>query len=190
MPQNVRLSMKVVAQTAESVAVHQLVRTSVLYLIGKISEADLKTKAREAQVALPTFLETIDCLCWVLCEAVRCKCTTNQFREFIAQTGFLNTPEVLAVYSDSIGIISKCLVEVAPDSDHFVRLDWRVQVEFARRALRGFKRPHVVMNLRTGGGEFTLEATPAMLTELHDTLENALQSCRTAQFRRIQRFVK
>jgi hypothetical protein len=182
--------MQVVAQAAESVAVHQLVRTSVLYLIGRISESDLKVKAREAQVPIPTFLETIDCLCWVLCEAVRCKSTTDQFREFIAQTGFLNTPQVLAVYSDSIGVIRKCLSEVAPDTDHFVRLDWRIQVEFARRALRGFKRPHAVMNLKTTGGEFTVEASPAMLVELHDALDLALQGCRTAQFRRIQRFVK
>jgi hypothetical protein len=29
-----------------------------------------------------------------------------------------------------------------------------------------------------------------MLAELHDALDGALQSCRTAQFRRIQRFVK
>jgi hypothetical protein len=190
MPQSVRQSMKVVAQAAESVAVHQLVRTAVLYLIGKISESDLKSKAREAQLPIPTFLETVDCLCWLLCEAVRCKCTPDQFREFIAETGFLNTPQVLAVYSDSIAIIAKCLVDVAPDSDHFVRLDWRVQVEFARRALRGFKRPHVVMDLKTGSGTFTIEATPAMLAELHDALDGALQSCRTAQFRRIQRFVK
>ena len=104
MPQSVRIAMRTVAQTAESVAVHQLVKTAVFYLIGKITEADLKAKAREAQIPLPTFTETIDCLCWVLCEAVRCKCTTDQFREFVAETGFLNTPQVLAVYDDSIEI--------------------------------------------------------------------------------------
>jgi hypothetical protein len=190
MPQSVRQSMRVVAQASESVAVHQLVKLAVSYLIGKLTEAELKQKAREAQVPWPTFSETIDCLCWVLCEAVRCKCTTDQFREFVAETGFLNTHQVLTVYDESIGIIRKCLVEVSPGAEHFVRLDWRIQVEFARRALRGFKRPHVVMNLKTGGGTFTVEASPAMLVELHDTLETALQSCRTAQFRRIQRFVK
>ena len=190
MPQSVRIAMKTVAQAAESVAVHQLVKTAVLYLIGKIGEADLKMRAREAQLPFPTFMETTDCLCWVLCEAVRCKCTTDQFREFIAETGFLNTPQVLAVYNESIELIRKCLVEVSPSADHFVRLDWRVQVEFARRSLRTFKRPHVVMDLKTGKGTVTLEASPAMLVELHDTLENALNSCRTAQFRRIQRFVK
>jgi hypothetical protein len=190
MPQSVRQSLKVVAQACESVAVHQLVRTAVLYLIGKLSESDLKSKAREAQLPVPTFLEAVDCLCWVLCEAVRCKCTADQFREFIAETSFLNTPQVLAVYSDSVPVVAKCLAGVAPDSDHFVRLDWRVQVEFARRALRAFRRPHVVMDLRTGSGSFTVEATPAMLAELHDALDGALQGCRTAQFRRIQRFVK
>ena len=190
MPQNVRTAMKTVAQAAENVAVHQLVKTAVQYLIGKIDESALKSKAREAQLPFPTMMETTDCLCWVLCEAVRLKCSTDQFREFIAETGFLNTPEVLAVYADSIDIIRKCLVEVSPQADHFVRLDWRVQVEYARRTLRGFKRPHVVMNLKTGKGNVTLEATPAMVAELHDTLEDALNSCRTSLFRRIQRFVK
>jgi hypothetical protein len=89
-----------------------------------------------------------------------------------------------------MAIIAKCLTDVAPDSDHFVRLDCRIQVEFALRALRGFKRPHVVMDLKTGSGTFTVEATPAMLAKLHDAIDSALQSCRTAQFRRIQRFVK
>ena len=46
------------------------------------------------------------------------------------------------------------------------------------------------MNLKTTKGVTTLEASPDMLVQLHDTLEQALQSCRTAQFRRIQRFVK
>jgi hypothetical protein len=69
----------------------------------------------------------------------------------------LNTPRVLAVYSDSIAIIAKCRVVVAPNSDHFARLDWHLQVELARS---GFKRPHVVMDLRTGSGGFTIETTP------------------------------
>ena len=190
MPQGVRHAMRTVASVAESVPVHQLVKTAVLYLIGKLQESDLKSRARNAEVALPTFLETIDCLSWVLCEAVRLKFTTRQFREFIAETEFLNTPEVLGVYDESIDTIRRCLVEVSPGSDHFVRLDWRVQVEFARRSLRSFKRPHVVMNLKTGKETATLEASPEMLAELHDALEAALQSCRTSQFRRIQRFVK
>lgn len=190
MPASVRASMASVEQAAENVEVHFLVRTAVFYLIGKITEADLKPRAKDAQVPLPTFTEAIDCLSWVLCEAVRCHCSVDQFREFIAGVDFLNTPKVLQIYEDSIETIRKCLIKVSPTSDHFVSLDWRVQVEYMRRSLRNFKRPHVVMNLKTTGGTATIEATPEMLIQLHDTLEEALQSCRTAQFRRIQRFVK
>ena len=190
MPANVRSSMDAVAQAAESVQVDYLVRTAVFYLIGKKSEADIKHRAREAQVALPTFTEAVDCISWILCEAVRCNCTVDQFREFVAESEILNTPQVLKVYKDSIDTIHKCLTKVSPDSDHFVSLDWRVQVEYSRRSLRQFNRPHVVMNLKAGSTMNTLEITPEMLIKLHDTLDEALQSCRTAQFRRIQRFVK
>jgi hypothetical protein len=69
-------------------------------------------------------------------------------------------------------------------------LDWRIQVEFARRSLRAFKRPHVVLALKTKETSYTLEASPAALVDLYETLDAALQSCRTASFRRIQRFVK
>lgn len=191
MPQSVRASMvDAVATAVEYVEVQHLVKTAVVYLIGKQTDAQLKAKAREAQIPFPTFIESIDCLAWVLCEAVRCKCTTNQFREFIAEIEFLNTPEVLKVYDDSIEIIRQCLFAVAPKSDHYKALDWRVQVEMARRSLRSFKRPHVVLDLNTNEQHYTIEATPAMLVELYETLDKALQSCRTAQFRRIQRFVK
>ncbi|OHS94552.1 hypothetical protein TRFO_39261 [Tritrichomonas foetus] len=190
MPPSVRASMDAVEQAAESVHVHYLVKTAVFYLIGKLSEADIKYRARESQVALTTFAEAIDCISWILCEAVRCHCSVDQFREFIAESEILNTPEVLQVYEESINTIHKCLNKVSPDSDHFVSLDWRVQVEYMRRSLKQFKRPHVVMNLKTTAGTNTIEATPEMLVQLHDTLDHALQSCRTAQFRRIQRFVK
>lgn len=190
MPASIRKSMSAVAQASESVQVHYLVKTAVFFLIGKISESDLKSRAREAQVPLPTFTEAIDCISWILCEAVRCHCSVDQFREFIAGNDFLNTPQVLQVYEDSIDTIHKCLTKVSPTSDHFISIDWRVQVEYMRRSLRNFRRTHVVMNLKTTKGVTTLEASPDMLVQLHDTLEQALQSCRTAQFRRIQRFVK
>ncbi|KAK8889466.1 COMM domain-containing protein 2 [Tritrichomonas musculus] len=190
MPASISKSMSAVEQAAEGVQVHYLVKTAVFFLIGKISESDLKSRAREAQIPLPTFTEAIDCISWVLCEAVRCHCTVGQFREFIAEFDFLNTPQVLQVYQDSIDTIHKCLTKVSPTSDHFVSIDWRVQVEYMRRSLRNFRRTHVVMDFKTTSGIRTLEATPDMLVQLHDTLDEALQSCRTAQFRRIQRFVK
>ncbi|KAH0803109.1 COMM domain-containing protein 2 [Histomonas meleagridis] len=182
--------MKSVEQIAETIPVHQIVKIAVFYVIGKYSENDIKAKAREAQVPLPTFMEAMECLAWTLCEAVRNRCSVDKFREFIAEMEFLNTPEVLQVYGDSIDTIRQCLIQVSPNSEHFISLDWRVQVEFARRSLRQFKRPHVVMNLKTTNGNTTLESTPAMLCQLHDELDEALQSCRTAQFRRVQRFVK
>jgi hypothetical protein len=190
MPLNVRESMGVVAEAAKSLPVHQLVRTAVFYVIGKLSDVDLKARARQAQVPIPSFTEAINCIAWVLCEAVRCKSTVDQFREFIAEQAFLNTPEVLEVFENSYGLMKKCLVDVAPDADHYVRLDWRCQVEFARRGLRSFKRPHVVMSLRTRTGDYTLEASPSTIVDLHETLDAALQTCRTGPFRRIQRFVK
>ncbi|KAH0787943.1 COMM domain-containing protein 2 [Histomonas meleagridis] len=188
--QSVRSGMKSVEQIAETIPVHQIVKIAVFYVIGKYSENDIKAKAREAQVPLPTFMEAMECLAWTLCEAVRNRCSVDKFREFIAEMEFLNTPEVLQVYGDSIDTIRQCLIQVSPNSEHFISLDWRVQVEFARRSLRQFKRPHVVMNLKTTNGNTTLESTPAMLCQLHDELDEALQSCRTAQFRRVQRFVK
>ena len=190
LPANVRASMPTVAEVAESAPIHKLAQTAVYYLVGEIAEPDLKKMARTLQIAFPTFLEAINTLSWVLCEAVRCKCTSNQFREFIAEIDFLNTPEILKVYDDSITVIKQCLTTVAPDSDHFRSLDWRLQVEVARRATRSIRRPHVVLNLKTTGNTFILEASPAMLCQLHETLDEALQACRTAQFRRIQRFVK
>lgn len=189
-PQSIRTGMESVSQIAETMSISQLFKVSIFYLIGKYDEANIKAKARESQIPLTTFMDAVDCLSWIVCEAVKNNCSADKFREFIAEFEFLNTNEVLELYENAFDTVHQCLQQVAPETDHFISLDWRVQVEFARRSLRQFKRPFVVMDLKTNGGKYTLESTPAMLCQIHDDLEAALNSCRTAQFRRIQRFVK
>lgn len=189
-PQSVRNGMESVSQMAESMPISQLFKVSIFYFIGKFDESNIKSKAREAQIPLTTFMDAVDCLSWIICEAVKNNCSSNKFREFIAEFDFLNTNEVLELYENAYETIQQCLNQVAPETDHFISLDWRVQVEFARRSMRQFKRPFVVMDLKTNNGKYTIESTPAMLCQMHDDFEKALNSCRTAQFRRIQRFVK
>ena len=191
LPQHVRSAMKSAAQLAEEeVPIGNVMQDAVEFLFGEIEESDLKAKAREYQVQYTTYQEAIDALSWVICESVRSKLTVDNFREFIAEMDFLNTPEVLAVYQRAISHVKEMLVQVSPTTEHFVSADWRIQVEVARRSLRSIRRPHAVIDIKTTKRSATVELTPQGLIELYQTLDTALQSCRTAKFRRIQRFIK
>lgn len=190
LPAHVRASMKSAAQLADDVPIATVMQDAVSYLFGEIDESDVKAKAREYQVQFPTYQEAIYALSWVICESVRSKLTVDNFREFIAEIEFLNTPEVLAVYKDAVARVKDVLIQVSPSTEHFVSADWRLQVEIARRSLRAIRRPHVVVDIKTTKKNCTVELTPQGLLELYKTLDEALQSCRTAKFRRIQRFIK
>lgn len=190
LPAHVRSAMKSVAQVAAEVPIHKVFEQAILFLFGEIEQTEIKTYARKAGVQFPTYQESIDALAWIVCEAVRTKCTTDNFREFIAEIDFLNTKQVLAVYEKAMQSVKETLVENSPDTEHFVSLDWRLQVEIGRRALRSMRRPHVVVNIKTTKQTETLKITPQGLVELYTTFDAALQACRTSKFRRIQRFIK
>ena len=191
LPQHVRLAIKSAAQLAdEEVPIGNVMKDAVSFLFGEIDESDLKAKAREHQVQYPTYQEAVDALSWVICESVRSKFTVDNFREFIAEMDFLNTPDVLSVYQQAVTRVKETLIQVSPSTEHFVSADWRIQVEVARRSLRSIRRAHCIVNLQTTKRNTTVELTPQGLLELYQTLDSALTSCRTAKFRRIQRFVK
>ena len=191
LPQHVRHAMRSAAQLADDeVPIADVMQDAVEFLFGEIEESDLKSKARQYQVQYPTYQEAVDALSWVICEAVRSKLTVDNFREFIAEMDFLNTPDVLKVYQHASARVKDILIHVAPSTEHFVSADWRIQVEVARRSLRSIRRPHAVLDIKTTKRNTTVELTPQGLLELYQTLDAALQSCRTAKFRRIQRFIK
>lgn len=189
-PASVRPSLRCVEECGATISVQRMLRIAASYLMGTVSEEDIKQYAKKVNVAYQTLSEAIDALCFVLCEAVRCRCTVRQFREFIAELEYLNTPEVLEVYAEMIDGVREALNRSAHSTDHFVSLDWRVEIEFARRSLRSFRRPKATLDLKTDKKELIFETPPASLVQLYQTLDAALQTCRSSKFRRIQRFVK
>jgi len=190
LPAHVRNAMSSVSQVSDLMEIHQVMKYSMSFLFGEITEEDMKSVCRSSQIPFPTFLEAVDALSWIVCESVRLKLSTDNFREFIADIDFLNTRDVLEVYQQSSNRLRQSLNIVSPEFEKFVSIDWRMQVEVARRSLRNFKRPHVVIDLKTNKNSYNLELTPQGLVQLYETLDAALQSSRTAKFRRIQRFVK
>ncbi|KAM4629023.1 COMM domain-containing protein 2 [Polymixia lowei] len=181
----------------EPAVVVEFGRIAVEFLKRGINPKIYEGAARKLNFPMETVQHGVEGLMFLLTESSKLMISELDFQDSVLVLGFSKelNQVLLQLYVDNRKEIRSILTQLAPCLPSYHNLEWRLDVQLARRSLRQQVVPMVTMRLllATDGGNNTsrvLQTDPSTLLHLIATLETALAAMKTNHARRILRNIK